>query len=540
MARTAPSRVYSSPVVLTAGTFTGVSEASEPSSAQRDRLYRAQNVYVTPGSGSKTVLGRPGLDVMEGDKGTNVQWVGQFTLTSGTQYTVAVIDGEIWTHNWGADTWSRQVTTANLLTASVTVSASTRFYAVPFFNTLVFNPGDGTQVPFTWDGTSGAGGLTELTNAPVAYGQPVVYYSKLFFIKNTERDTIAWSEEAAANTGYEAGGYNNAWSLPGTKGEPIVALASRNDSLGVIRTRSTTTIQGAVNDAFTTTGTRAAVSERIGTSSPSGVLVLDEGTVVFDSDGRPQFWPNGGGYSESPAMWVDCVASISDFPRAYLAQTQIVYDPNMNLILIGTATTSTTVMSQWLVFERTGGVPNYVGLWNGFSADCIGMALDTDLVPHWLHGDSVNGLVYKHGTPDDGPWEDGFLAGDTAISHVITGPALGYDIDEMLRFDELSLAFFQVDDTNVAVDYETSRSVAASAQTVALTATAGGLMWDVDDWDEDNWGASGSGELRKRVGLKGYGRWIRPRITHDTISDRLGLELMRVSAFRDGRPVNAA
>ncbi len=538
MAKKAPSRVYSSSLVLKAGPFTGVSEADEPPAATPDRLYRAQNVYVAATERRKTVLGRPGLEIMGADLGTNWQYLGQFSTTAGVQTSVGIVDGEIYTYNWGTDAWTKQVTTANLTTAGVTLSSSARVRGVVFFDTLVLS--DGVNKPFTWTGASGAGGLTSLTNAPVAYGQPVVYYSKLFFIKNTERDTIVWSEEGLANTGYEAGGYNNAWSLGGTKGENIVSLAARNDSLGVIRPRSTTVITGAVNDAFQTTGTRAAVSERIGTSSPDGVLVLDEGTIILDSDGRPQFWPNGGGYAEGPSMWQDCVGSIEGIDRDDLPVTQIVYDPLLNLILIGTAVAGETVMAQWLVFERTGGVPNYCGRWSGFSADCMGVLLDGDLTPRWCHADSANGIAYKHGTPSLGPWEDGFASGDVAIEHIIIGPALGYDVDEQCRFDELSLAFFQVDETSVNIDYETSRAIAATSQTVSLTSTVGGLLWNVDNWDESTWGAAGSGELRKRVGLKAYGRWLRPRITHSTISKRIGLELMRLTAFRDGRPVNAA
>lgn len=493
---------------------------------------------MTPGSDSRTVLGRPGYETMGSDLGTNVQWVGQFTTAAGTQYTVCVVDSEIYTYNWGTDAWTKQVSTANLATATITFSTSARVYATTFFDTLVLS--DGVNVPFTWDGTAGAGGLVELTNAPVTYGQPVVYYSKLFLIKSTERDTIVWSEEGTANTGYEAGGYNNAWSLPGTKGEGIVALAARNDSLGIIRPRSTTVIQGAVNDAFQTTGTRAAVSERIGSSSPGGVLVLDEGTIVFDSDARPQYWPNGGGYAENPSMWQDCIGSIEHIDRDDLGCVQICYDPNANLILIGTSTASSTVMAQWLVFERTGGVPNYVGLWNGFTADCMGMVLDSDVQPRWIHGNDSNGLLYKHGTPEDGPWEDGVSGGDVAIEHIIIGPAMGYDVDEFCRFDELTLAFFQVDATTVSVDYETSRTTAASSLTFSVSGSAGGLIWGVDNWDEEPWASDGSGELRKRIGLKAYGRWIRPRITHSTIGKRIGLQSMRLTAFRDGRPVNAA
>jgi hypothetical protein len=530
VAKTAPARVYPAPLVLNLGPWTGVTDSPVPPAGEKDRLYQALNLYVSTGTTGKVVKGRPGFVIMdEALSGTpDFQWIGQFTEIDGTERTVGIAGGEIYTYDHGTDAWTKVVETADLTTASITCSATARCYCVTFANTLVIS--DGANVPFTWDGTTGAGGLVELTNAPVTYGQPVVYYSKLFLIKNAERDTIVWSEELQANTGYEAGGYNNAWTLGGTKGEVIVALAARNDSLGIIRPRSTTTIIGAVNDDFQTTGTRSSVSENIGTSSPGGVLVLDEGTVILDSDGKPQFWPNGAGYAERPSMWEDCEALVETVPHASFTKSQIVYDTHTNVIIIGIGDTVNTSQVQYLIFERTGGVPNYVGTWNGFTSHVMGIVKDSDLRPRWVHGTDA-GTAFIHGTPGDGPWTDN----GTAIHHTLTAQAAGYDLDEECRFDEITVGFWESDNTTVSFDYETSRGVSSGAQSVTLTATGTGLYWDVDDWDEANWAASGSGEQRKRVGIKGYGRWIRPRVLHDESGDRIGFTKMRVTAFRDGR-----
>lgn len=532
MARKAPSRVYPAPVTFQAGPFVGVTDSAIPPAANQSRAYRAVNCYVSRDLGFPLMVSRPGFTQMGSAfaGGADVQWIGQFTKTNGTEYTVAVAGGEIYTYDHGGGSWTKQVSTANLTTASITVSSTARFYAVPFFDTLVFS--EGTNVPFTWDGSAGAGGLVELTNAPVAYGQPVVYYSKLFFIKNTERDTIVWSEEAAANTGYEAGGYTNAWSLPGTKGEPIVALAARNDSLGVIRTRSTTLIQGAVNDAFTTTGTRSAVSERIGTSSPGGVLVLDEGTVIVDSDGRPQFWPQGAGYAEGPAMWNDCATTISTIPRSTLSVVQTLYEPLTNTIRIGMADAGSSQQVQWLIFERTGGLPNYIGLFNGFTANAAGIVKTDASVPRFAHGTDA-GVTYLHGTPTGGPWTDGLSTGSVAIGHELVGPALGYDTDEECRFDEATFTFFARTDMNdVSVGYETTRGTNTTDLTFDITGA--GFFLDVDTLDVDSL-VEGSGEKRRRVGWKARGRWCRPKVRHSTLAEAFGVELMRVTAFREGR-----
>lgn len=538
MAKPAPSRLYPSPIVQTVGNFAGVTDSPVPMAADQQRLYRSLNCYVTTGLGSRVVKGRPGFTVMEDTlSGTPAtQWIGQFTLIDGTSTTIGIAGGELYSYDHGLDAWTKEIDSTDLSGASITLSTTARCYCCVFANELIVS--DGTNTPFSWDGTSGSG-LTKLTNCPVIYGQPVVYYYKLFVIKNSEQDTIVWSEEGTPNTGYEAGGYNNAWTLGGTKNERIIALAARNDSLGIIRPRSTTTILGAVNDSFQTTGTRAAVSENIGTSSPGAVLVLDEGTVVLDSDCRPQFWPSGGGYAERPAMWNDCETTVNAVPKNAFGTAQIVYDSITNLILIGMGDSSSTTQNQLLVFERTGGVPNFVGVWNGFPIHVMGMVQDAQGQPLLAHGTS-GGAFYLHGTPDDGPWLDGLVAGDTAISHEVIGPTMIYDADEDCRFSEATVAFYESDETDVSIDYETSQGSSASTLDFTLAVAGVGGIWDQDNWDGANWAASGSGEFRQRVGLRGWGRWIRLRVVHNESNKRIGIELMRITASRQGRWPNAA
>lgn len=526
-----PSSLYPKATVFRSGPFAGVTDSDSPAAAQADRCKNILNAYRQVGRAAIRITGRPGFTVFgtQLDSGP-VQWVGEFSKTGGTTQTVAICKGQIYVGTWGGN-FAVQVTTANLTTASITLSASATCYCVVFANTLVIS--DGVNVPFTWDGTAGAGGLVKLTNCPVLYGQPVVYYFKVFGIKDTERSTMVWSEEGAANTGYEAGGYNNAWDLPGTKGEPLFALAARNDSLGVLRPRSTTTILGAVNDAFQTTGTRSSVSERTGTESPGGTIVLDEGTVTINADGIPEYWPVGGGYQQDPGMADDCLQTLSTIPRTTLTKVQWVYDPETNLIILGIGTTSTTQMAQFFCFERTGGVPNYVGRWTGFTANVMGMALDTSRVPRLLHG-SDDGYVYYHGTPTGTQWNDNGLT----ISHQVTGPALGYDTDVETKFDEMTFVTFSPTGmTNCSVDYETTHGVPTAAQAVSFPAS--GFVLGTSTLGTGALTASAS-ERRTRVGILGYGRWLRQRITHSTLNEQFGLELMTVTGAADGRFAGAA
>ena len=96
--------------------------------------------------------------------------------------------GKFYTYNWGTDVFTEVVTAANFTTASITLSSTAKCYAVTMADKMVVT--DGVNTPWMWDGTTGASGLTKLTNCPVLYGRPTVYYAKLFGIKNTERSTM--------------------------------------------------------------------------------------------------------------------------------------------------------------------------------------------------------------------------------------------------------------------------------------------------------------------------------------------------------------
>lgn len=212
--------------------------------------------------------------------GTGVSWL--LSSSSG-----------LWTLNWGTLAYSNVVTAANFATAGITLSATTHYWCV-FNNTICFNPSNGTQVPWTWNGSSGSGSLTELTNAPLAYGRPTAYYAKLFLIKYAERDTIVWSEEADATTGYESGGFSNVWKLGQTGTAPITAIQGTNEALYYLRPSSIGAIRGAVGTDFTTTGTHDAISTIVGTLSPTGVLAVGGDLWFFDQYMTPRVCLNGG------------------------------------------------------------------------------------------------------------------------------------------------------------------------------------------------------------------------------------------------------
>lgn len=226
--------------------------------------------------------------------GSAVRAHGQLSKVDGTEVTWLLSSSSgLWAYDWNTSTYSNVVTSANFTTAGISLVAATHYWCV-FNNTVCFNPSNGSQVPFTWDGTSGAGGLVELTNAPTAYGKPTTFAAKLFFVKYAERDTIVWSEEATANTGYEAGGYSNVWKLGQTGTDPLFALQGTNEELFYFRGNRIGSIRGQVSADFVTTATHDAVSESVGTLSPNGVTTTTRGVWFLDQWNLPTFIPKGG------------------------------------------------------------------------------------------------------------------------------------------------------------------------------------------------------------------------------------------------------
>ena len=255
---------------------------SQDGTAPDDALWYSENIV--PVDGQLTT--RPGMALLTAEVGTTgvAQGLTDFFYASGRHY-VAVVNGEIWENPESTLAgWTRRITSANLATASITLSTTADCYFAVLNGKLVVS--DSTNVPFIWDGTAG-GGLTSLTNAPVLYGQPVIYYGKLFGIKNTERTAIVWSEENDSTIGYEAGGYNNAWSLTQTSQDNLTCLAATNTGLYYFRATSIGLVTGAVTPDFSTTGVHDSVSAESGCLDPRGPLQAYGALWFFDNNYRP-------------------------------------------------------------------------------------------------------------------------------------------------------------------------------------------------------------------------------------------------------------
>ena len=262
------------------------------------------------------------------------QWIGEFALSTGMWKALSVAGGEIYeatTFSVNLTVWTKRITTADLTTAGITLSATARVHTVVGrsggADVIVFS--DGVNSPFMWDGTAGAG-LTVLTNCPVLYGQPTLHAGKLFGIKNAVRGTFVWSEEGDFTIGYEAGGYNNAWDFQQTSLSPLTAILGSNAGLHIWREYGYTMVLGAVDTDFVSSATTDAVSKTIGCKSPSSVAVYRDRVVFVGSDEQVHIAALSGGIIDFPsehAAWLNAVSysNISLFESVVDVQNGLAY-----------------------------------------------------------------------------------------------------------------------------------------------------------------------------------------------------------------------
>jgi hypothetical protein len=511
------------PVILEQGPYLGVRDSLDHTAARPDLALQLINVYPqdTPIGGA--LVGRPGFQqagaqLASGGRG---QRIVQFTRLDGTTYTAGFFGGRIFTFNWSTRAWAEVVTVANLTTASITLSATARIYCAVLNDLLIVS--DGVNLPFSWDGTAGAGGLTSMTNCQVLYGQPTIYYARLFGIPVADRTAIIWSEVNAPNTGYEAGGFNNAWTLGQTDQNPLFALRGTNTALYYWRAHSIGQVLGAVTDEFATTGTHDSISLTTGTTSPDAIVQTTDSFFFPDSDGLVQRLPIGGGLVE-PAPGYDAQETTRRIPRAELPNATGCHWTPGGMVMIGVAQQGSTENDLALYFDAITG--QYSGVARGYQFVTLDMVQDASLEPVLMHS-STDGYANDHGQPDGSLWSDAGVA----IEHVVESAPFGWDTAFEKHFDRLDIAFRV---TSNMTGFRTSLltpSGRSDQQTVESISGSFAI------WGEFEWGEEWGGEVLEEhaaIGWDERGRWARVKMIHDTLDERFGLLTWRLNAFSLG------
>lgn len=515
------------------GPFSSMQDSLDPTTSQPNVARKLTNMYPIAPHDASRIVGRPGfaqLGAQLGSSGRRTpQLFYQFTKLDGTEYTVAIVGGHFYTLNWSTSTWTEVVSGANFSSASITLSQTARCYAVTFADTMVVS--DGVNLPWTWDGTSGASGLTSLTNAPVFFGKLTVHYGKLFGIKNAERSTFVWSEENTPNTGYEAGGYNNAWTLGQTDTNALFALQGANEGLYVLRARSSTIIYGEVTTNFSSTGTREAVSPTLGTTAPASVFHDGRFLMFMSADGEPCAIPPG---SEPISFFEAFRETVDGLDPAAFDDVEGLLDPVLGTARFCCKEAGTEGRRTQLVLHQSegSGHPHPIAVFTGIPIYRVGVVENGDGEPRMLHGDD-SGYVYEHGTPNGATWDDAFNGDTVAISHSAKLPFVGTDsLDIEKHFDRIDLELYvRTGITAFSLNVLTHASYATPTVIGPIEAgsDAAFALWDVAQWDDALWSAV-SLNAHVAVGLDSFGPYLDVEITHAVAGEQFGLQSAVVTA----------
>lgn len=519
-------QAYPDPQEYEFGPWKGVRDSVDPSTGQPDLLHACENLVPEDPELGGACVSRPGFSPAIGDH-TALGEVGHRRCQgfievdfSGTIHRILVVGGHVYSYDWAT-----QAATELVLGGSLALELdAVQIYLVQARNYLILS--DGVHKPIAWDGST----FAEVTDCPVLYGRPWMYFGAFMGIKDTERDTFVWSRPADPFTGYEAGGYNNAWTLSQTDTNPLSVGVGFNDGMIIWRARSATTITGDIDEEFQSSGTRDGVSETIGAAlgASAGVVVAGRNVYFLDADRRPQMLTLDGGIvganGERAPIWADCRSTLANVPANAGATAIGVYEPLQDVVLLGVPRLGETHPSFFLVFDAPTG--QFVGTWTGWDATAIGTWTDLDGKPRLVHG-ALDGHTYVHGTGEDGVVDDEFVSGAVAVRHYLESGPVGYDTKIEKCFDRVDLSLRVVSTmSNVRVSHQTS-SMASSAQ--ALSFSGGLSLWDVAEWDDDVWSGN-SAEQHGAAGTAAWGRWTRLIVLHQEIGEPMGIMKARLEA----------
>lgn len=511
-----PSRQFPRPVQVAVGPFAGMHDSQNPSEARPDLARLLLNYYVPAGTPGAPVEGRAGMTLL-GTAGSPLggvgartgQFLGQFTKLDGTQYTIAIVGGKFYTVNWATETWTEVLTSSHFASAAITLSTTQRFTARVLGNKIWFT--DGVNTGWGWDGTAG-GGLTKLTGVPVLARGMDVYYSKLTAPKAAALGTFVWSEERDPTTGYDVGGYNNAWDFDVTGTEQLTAMAATNEALYVFRARSISRVLGRMDVEFQTQGTRTDVDERVGTTGIP--LVTQRGVFFVDAEGRPHVIVPGGGVV---ALWPLCATAISAVNRTALGNAEIVYHPGIDAVLVGLPSSISAAPNVWLVFRLDSDASaRMAGLWRfPTAADRAGIVLDGNGRPTFAYLGNADGYVYVQGHMDGSQWADTTVSGSTEVSvpitHEVETHAVRPTADIDVLWDRVDWVVKGYGPTAYGANYSTTRkttTLPAQSTPVGSGSLLGvGLLGTF---------VLGGASLENRLvwGTDAPGRYIVQRLTH--------------------------
>lgn len=500
-------------------------------SYQPGKLRVAINIYPLDPAVGEGLTGRPGWSKYGFPAGSPFSGrVQGFVDFAGM--AVCIAHGEIWRMVYGTGTWTLAASAANIVTAGAALyDAVGGVVPIGFLTVYVGGAArlfisDGINKPLLYDGTTGAASITPVPNCPILYGQPTMYEARVFGIKASNRRTMVWSESDDPLTGYEAGGFSNAWSLRQTDSHELSGLVGQNTGLLIFRERSTTSAAGDVGPNFSSASSRESISGTEGLGHPFSAVVVRNGVMGLDAQSRPQFYRNGAqGFTpvwhdlRAHAAIVTANMQMSTSSGLYSALAAE-FSPLKAVFFLVAGTPGSTRKDQLWQYDVSDETPQPVATWtlddgnpaHEFTAMAVLLAYDAvrGPTPTLVVGDSA-GWTYALGDPISGTqWDDDWQGNlNQPIVHTLETGELGYTTKTEKIFDRVDLTGDPtVAMTGVSVQVRTPSGLNA-AQTVTLP--------------------GGGDDAHTDVGIDAMGRWGRVRISHSTVGERFALSALTLS-----------
>lgn len=420
---------------------------------------------------------------------------GVFTYTSGVTHYVKLIQ---WTPDGSSFTNAIVAGGTTILNPATTAN---RFFFTSLGDYLIITQSGGSALKF--DPITGtASALTDFTVAP--YGRPVVYYGKLFFIRNDDRTTLNWSEENDPDIGYDATGYDNFWTLRQTSNSPMTGLAATNQYLYIFRGSSITSIEGAVNSDFRSAGVLEGVSLRTGCLSPDSIDTSEGGSVWFlDQFCRPHKIEPGRGLVP---LWANCERACRGANKTASVQfgNWGRFHPELEVVVFRVA--QTTGNPKLLVFSSR--TDEYLGEWSmtSYAGMEFGETLfdSTGRETLCVTKDSAAApLNFAYQKPDDATDQRDVLSATATPSVAVRTPRLYSDIDMVVNGMLATVSTQRFNDQQATLKLSSHGSPAQAWTTPATMAQA-----DVSD-NEPGRAVYGINDALQS-------RWLQLEVTNDT------------------------
>ena len=392
---------------------------------------------------------------------------------------------------------------------SVALDLDNRIYTTSFANYVIIS--DGTNRPYK---VTSAFVLSNLTDLAVAvYARPTVYYGKYFVILDSDRATIAWSEENDPDLGYTNTTYNDSWTLRQTSPDTLEAIEGTNTALYVWRTNSITMVTGAVNSDFSSAGTQDGLSTTVGTRSPDAVVTVGETVFFLDQYCRPHVIEPGRGVvplydncqvtlgtpptsaAQLRKAWGRLISSVAGnpivvwcFPASEAATTQstmIAFDAYTREFLGQWTHPSTPDLTYGGIWRDVNSAPVLAMASNG--ASDVAMYIQRSEADSSVHlDDKADGSQVRVALSVETPK----IAGDDKIA-VVT--------DKLWVRCDMGGRDVNASEASLTIQTRTSRS---SAYGTAITFTSSSVATDFPD--------------KYSVGLNKNGRWWQAKVANDT------------------------